>query len=74
VVVEVDEGVQEGLQLGDGAWLVGLGGEPGLHGLLESLDLPAGGRVVRAGVLLDDVEPLEFGLEAVAATGDAAAA
>ena len=50
VVVLVDEGVEEGLQLGD-AWLgwIGLGAEPLLHRLLESLDLPAGGGVVRVG-------------------------
>ena len=55
-VVLAAEPVQEGLQLGDGGGLVGLGAEPVLHGLLEAFDLPAGGGVVRAGVLLHDVE------------------
>ena len=47
---------RQGLQLGDRRWLVGLGAEPRLEGLLEAFDLAAGGRVVGSGVLLDDAE------------------
>jgi hypothetical protein len=69
-----DEGVQECLQVSDGGGLVGLGAEPFLHGLLKSFDLAAGGGVVRAGVLLGDVELAKFGLQggaAAAAAGEA---
>ena len=69
LVVLVDEGVEQGLELGDGGGLVGLGAQPLLHGLLEAFDLAAGGGVVGSGVLLDDVEAAEFVLEGVAAAG-----
>ena len=39
-VVVVDELVDEGLELVDGRGLTGLGPQPLLHGLLESLTLP----------------------------------
>ncbi len=55
VVVGRDEGVDEGLQLGEGGRLVGLGEQPFLQRLLEAFDLAAGGGVVRAGVLLHHV-------------------
>ena len=74
VVVFVDEDVDQGLELGDGGRLVGLSAEPFLQGLLESFDFPAGGWVVGAGVLLDDVEAGEFGLEAVAGAVSAVSA
>src|SRR5689334_4634050 len=45
-VVGVDEGVDQRLQLGQGGRLNPLGLQPLLQGLLEPLDLPAGGRVV----------------------------
>src|SRR5438094_5048661 len=45
VVVVVDEGVEERLQLLDRRRL-GLDGEPALEGLVEPLDLPVGRRVV----------------------------
>jgi hypothetical protein len=61
VVVGVDEGVDQALQLGDGVRLEGLGAEPFLQDLLEAFDFAAGGGVVRAGVLLLDVEAGEFG-------------
>src|SRR5215211_6958976 len=67
VVVDVDEAVEQGLELGDRGGLVGLGAQPRLEGLLEAFDLAAGGGVVRSRVLLDDAEAAEFGLEAVAA-------
>ena len=67
VVVVVDEGVEQGLELADRRRLTGLCSEPLLHGLLEALDLPAGGRVVRSGVLLHDTESVQLGLEGVAA-------
>ena len=66
VVVGLDELVEKGLEFGDGGRLDGLGGEPVLHCLLEAFDFAAGGRVVRAGVLLDDVEAWELGFQAVA--------
>ena len=71
VVVLVDEGVEQGLQLGDRGGLVGLGAEPVLHGLLESLDLAAGGGVAGSGVLLDDVQASELVLEGVASAAAA---
>jgi hypothetical protein len=46
-----------------------LGGEPFLLGLLEALDLPAGLRMVCAGVVEPDPEPAELDLQ-----GDSAAA
>src|SRR5512133_3981416 len=56
VVVLVLEPVEQGLQVPDRGGLVGLGAQPGLHGLLEAFDLAAGGGVVRAGVLLGDAQ------------------
>src|SRR5215211_7767014 len=47
VVVDVDEAVEQGLELGDRGGLVGLGAQPRLEGLLEAFDLAAGGGVVR---------------------------
>ena len=43
LVVVLAEGVDQGLQLGDGRGLVWLGGEPFLEGLLEAFDFAAGG-------------------------------
>ena len=67
VVVLAPEGVEEGLQVGQGRWLGGLPGEPGLQGLLEAFDFALGLGVVAAAVLLGDAEGGEFGLEGVAA-------
>jgi len=67
VVVELDEGVEQCLEVGDGRWLV-LGTEPLLEGLLESFDFAARGWVVGSGVLLDDLVVDEFGFEGVAST------
>jgi hypothetical protein len=50
------EGVEEGLKLGQGGRLWALRTKPLLEGLLESLDLAAGGGVVRSAVLLEDPE------------------
>ncbi|MCO5319543.1 MAG: hypothetical protein M9942_14040 [Microthrixaceae bacterium] len=55
MVVFVDEVVDEFLECGDGSWS-GVGVEPFLHGLVETLDLAAGGGVVRPGVFLFDPE------------------
>ena len=41
-VVLLGEGVRQGLEVGDGGGLVGLGAQPLLHGLLESFDLVLG--------------------------------
>jgi hypothetical protein len=71
VVVELDEVVAEVLELGGGGGLVGLGSQPVLERLLEPFDLAAGGRVVRAAVLLGDAEVAEFGFEGVAAAAAA---
>ena len=67
VVVFVAESVEQHLELGDRGGLDGLGAQPLLEGLLEPLYLPAGRGVVGSGVLLDDVQTPQFGLEAVAA-------
>jgi hypothetical protein len=72
--VLIGEPVDEGLELGEGGRLLGLGGTPLLHGLLEPLDFAAGAGVVGAGVLLDDAEAAELGLEAVATAGAVQAA
>jgi hypothetical protein len=56
LVVDLGEGVEQGLQVGDRLRLVGLGPEPFLEGLLEAFDFAAGGGVVGSAVLLDDVE------------------
>ena len=66
--------MQRGLQLGQGLRLPDLGCEPFLQGLVESLHLPAGGGVVRFGVLLHDAEAAQFGLEAVDGAASGAAA
>ena len=71
VVVDGGEGVQEGLELGEGGWLGGLGGEPGLEGLPEAFDLALGLRVGGPAVLLLDAEAAQFGFEAVAAAAPA---
>ena len=65
VVVDIDEGVDVGLEFGDGGgcWL---SAEPFLEGLLESFDFAAGGWVVGSRVLLADTVFDEFVLEAVA--------
>jgi hypothetical protein len=55
LVVEVDEDLEQGLELGGGGGL-GLSAQPGLEGLLEAFDLAAGGRVVGPGVLLGDTQ------------------
>ena len=59
-VVVVDELVDEGLELVDGRGLTGLGPQPLLHGLLESFDLAAGGRMVRPGVLLAHAQTVKL--------------
>lgn len=68
VVVLVDEGVDEVLELRDGGGLFGLGSEPLLQGLLEPFDFAAGGRVAGSGVLLDHVPGPKLDFEAVAAS------
>ena len=70
-VVDGRVDVEQGLQLVDRGRLVGLGGQPVLHGLLEPLDLPAGPGVPGARVLLDHVPIVELLLEGVAATAAA---
>lgn len=66
VIALVEEAVDESLLLRDGGGLDALPDQPFLHGLLEPLYLSGGGRVVGPGVLLDDVEASQFGLQAVA--------
>ena len=66
VVVFVDEGVELGLQFGDGVG-AGLAGEPAFEGLVEAFDLAAGGGVVGGGVDLDDAQVVQFCFQGVAA-------
>src|SRR5580700_797780 len=70
-VVVGGEGIQEGLELGEGGGLVWLGGQPSVQGLPEPLDLALGLRVVRAAVLLGGAEPAQLVLEGVAAAAAA---
>jgi hypothetical protein len=65
VVVGRGERVEQGLQLGEGGGLDGLGAQPLLEGLLEAFGLAAGGGVVGAGVLLRHAQAPGFGLEAL---------
>jgi len=67
VVVLIDEGIEEGLELGDRGRLERLFAEPFLQRLLEALDLAAGGRVAGSRVLLDHVPAAELDFESVAA-------
>jgi hypothetical protein len=60
VVVLIDEGVEQCLQLGGGGRLGGLRAESVLHRLLEAFDLAAGGRVVGPGVLLPHAEAVQL--------------
>lgn len=71
VVVVADELIEQCLEVGDRGRLDWLGAEPPLQRLLESFDLAAGGRVVRAGVLLPDVQLPELVLEVVASAAAA---
>ncbi len=71
VVVDAGEGVQQGLEVGEGGGLDGLGAEPVLHGLLESFDFPLGLGVVRLAVLLLYAEAAQLVLEGVAAASAA---
>ena len=64
LVVDGHELVQELLQLDQVGGLVGLGAQPPLQGLLEPLDLAAGGGLVRAAVLLLDLAAAQLGLQA----------
>jgi hypothetical protein len=74
LVVDGHELVQELLQLDQVGGLVGLGAQPPLQGLLEPLDLAAGGGLVRAAVLLFDVAAAQLGLQGVAAAAAASKA
>jgi hypothetical protein len=55
-VLDVGEGVQQGLELGEGGGLARLGAEPVLHGVLESFGFALGLGMVRLAVLLGDAE------------------
>ena len=66
LVVVRAELVEEHLELADRGRLDLLRRQPLLHGLLEPFDLPAGGRMVRTGVLLRHPEASQLGLEAIA--------
>jgi hypothetical protein len=57
----------QGLELGQGGGLGGLGAEPVLHGLLEPLDLALGLGVARLAVLLPDAEAPKLVFQGVAA-------
>jgi hypothetical protein len=63
LVVLLGEGVQQGLEAGDGGGLVGLGAQPFLHGLLEAFDLALGLGVPGAAILLVHTQSAELGLQ-----------
>ena len=65
VVVDLDEGVELGLEFGNRS-RGRLGAVPFLHGLLEAFDFAAGGGMVGSGVFLPDAEFHQFVLESVA--------
>jgi hypothetical protein len=67
VVVEVGEGVQEGLELGEVCGLGRLGGEPVFEGLLEPLYLALGLGMAGFPVFLLDAQAAQLGFQAVAA-------
>lgn len=66
VVVFVGEGVELGLELGQGCGS-GLAGEPAFEGLVESFDFAAGGGVIGGGVDLAHAQAVQFGFVLVAA-------
>jgi hypothetical protein len=66
-VVAGSEGVEQGLQLGEGGGLGRLGGQPFLQGLPEPFHLALGLGVVRLAVLLLRAEAAQLVLQAVAA-------
>ena len=68
-VVDVCEGVELGLQLGQSSrgWLCA---EPLLHGLLKSLDFALGLRVVGFAILLGDAQDDELVFETVVAVAE----
>jgi hypothetical protein len=68
VVVGAESEQLAGERGGRGCW--GLGGEPFLLGLVEPFDLPAGLRMVGAGVVEADAEAAEFDLERDPAAAD----
>lgn len=70
MVVFVGEGVELGLELGEGGGF-GLFLQPAFEGLVEAFDFPAGGGVVGGGVDLADLQAAEFGFEAVASAAAA---
>ena len=59
-VVDGSERAGQGLQLGQGGGLAGLGAEPVLHRLLEPFDFALGLGVVRLAVLLGDAEAAQL--------------
>lgn len=67
LVADGGEVIGQGLELGDGGGLGRLGGEPGLEGLPEPLDLALGLRVAGPAVLLPHPQAAQLGFEAVAA-------
>lgn len=66
VVVFVGEGVELGLELGQGCGS-GLAGEPAFEGLVESFDFAAGGGVIGGGVDLAHAQTVQLGFVLVAA-------
>ena len=66
-VVVAGERVELGLELGEGAGLGVLGGEPVLQGLLEPFGFTLGLGVVGLSVLLGDAQAAQLVLEGVAA-------
>ena len=70
-VIRAGEGIEQGLQLGEGGGLGLLGGEPFLHRLLEPLDFALGLGMVRLAVLLLHTQAAELVLQAIAATSAA---
>jgi hypothetical protein len=70
VVVLLDEGIDQGLELLEGVRLVPLVAEPLLEGLLEAFDLALGLRMAAAAVLLDNPQAGEFGFERGASAVD----
>lgn len=69
VVVDGGEGVEQGLQFGDGGW-VRAGGQPAFEGLVEAFDFALGLGMIGVAVFLGDAQGCQEAFEVVVAVGE----